>query len=1006
MATLQELEQQEKELSDSESRLRSVASQPIPQRRFGFPVTAKTQQQVLQNRAEAQAMLSRVVEERQKIQQVKQQFISQQQEQFQRQQEINQYSRDIEIAKKAARERKPQILSTSRQREFYREFINRYESAREREAQISKLKAEGITPVIRDNQIVGFEDTTTRQSVDVKLLSIPVAEKLERLGYGVTTTSPTQSYTPKDIKTAFILSLKQDTIKKKATTFKNYVYDTKKEYDPDLLNKPYGVTGKVEQILSYPFNKAEQFDLYIRDITKHKDKTSTSKKVKSAEIVNLVDETGTLTGDKALTLVETDVKKQISGFGLLRDLYLFPITSARKLETYIREPQAREQFKILKTPEQKLLESVSIGTGVYAGFQYGKIIKAYLGEPIDIKIEGLKKPKFYSYTPIENVMQGSKRLDIAEFTVLSVREPTLSFQVSRGSKLLQSIRIKPTTPPEELSFNQLKLIYPKGKVVELDKLRATVSKMESSFIKGGRIQGSVRSGGKPAVFSAKISKSVLTGRTTVSGKTISKIEGEIKLDSKIIGSSRLDKETAKALQDLQKIQSPEGIEAEFVFPRKTKIQSGQVKITDVTKVVGDELKPIKYGKRTTRGSITAIQKKVESIKFDREFGLKEQERLLEKMAITDVTYPRKIYSKNINKEFPKLTERKPAKTTLIRGEVLRKEYNLPPIDDINDVQFLKPSGKKTKLTFQKQEQAYTQDTIQQSISAIAKKQEASFKPVSFKTAKPTQSKYYGTGLYDGAGQGMEFQTFTQQASPSTKPFYELSTQPSKPFYEISSKAFQLPAITPMEKLTPMMRQQPKGATKEITKEITKDLSKEIFKFTPKEITRELSKIAQKQTQKQATKQITKLIPRETITPRTPPRMPPRTPTTSRVPPYLKFSLPNLNKVSSSSEAYKTFVIKGGKKQYLEGLRPRGQALQFGESQALKTLRATFGVEPAGVKVRQKDVSFMPRTDIFRSYKIKKGAKVPLVDTFIQKRGKRLSSFGELEEIQRARRRWY
>lgn len=103
--------------------------------------------------------------------------------------------------------------------------------------------------------------------------------------------------------------------------------------------------------------------------------------------------------------------------------------------------------------------------------------------------------------------------------------------------------------------------------------------------------------------------------------------------------------------------------------------------------------------------------------------------------------------------------------------------------------------------------------------------------------------------------------------------------------------------------------------------------------------------------------------------------------------------------------FRTFLIKNRKKVYLPGIRSKGEALRYGEKRTSSTLRATFGVTPTNVKVKVPSVpNYNPSTKIYRNYKINQGRRVPLVDTYIQRRGKRLAFGSEVAEIQRARRK--
>lgn len=131
----------------------------------------------------------------------------------------------------------------------------------------------------------------------------------------------------------------------------------------------------------------------------------------------------------------------------------------------------------------------------------------------------------------------------------------------------------------------------------------------------------------------------------------------------------------------------------------------------------------------------------------------------------------------------------------------------------------------------------------------------------------------------------------------------------------------------------------------------------------------------------------------------------RVPTGKRIPPIkLNFKLkqkrtPSIYKIFG----YKTYVIKSGKRIYLGGIKTKGEAIRTGELFTTKTLRATFGVQRTGKLIKGTERTYLPSMNIFRSYKIRGGKKIPLVDEFIQRRGKRLAFAPEVSAIQRTRR---
>lgn len=153
-----------------------------------------------------------------------------------------------------------------------------------------------------------------------------------------------------------------------------------------------------------------------------------------------------------------------------------------------------------------------------------------------------------------------------------------------------------------------------------------------------------------------------------------------------------------------------------------------------------------------------------------------------------------------------------------------------------------------------------------------------------------------------------------------------------------------------------------------------------------------------------TKQATKQTPAQRY--RTPiPRPRPAVPVAKT--PYPKPSVASsqtgLKKFAKEySKAYQLLVKRAGKYQK-EGVFTRGEALKRGEALTLSELSASFKLEPTKQYVRGIDKPYKI-SDVFRTYKIHKGKKIPLLDEFIQKKGYRLSSRGEVQAIQRARRR--
>lgn len=136
-----------------------------------------------------------------------------------------------------------------------------------------------------------------------------------------------------------------------------------------------------------------------------------------------------------------------------------------------------------------------------------------------------------------------------------------------------------------------------------------------------------------------------------------------------------------------------------------------------------------------------------------------------------------------------------------------------------------------------------------------------------------------------------------------------------------------------------------------------------------------------------------------VTPRTPRR---RLPQDNWIP---RFE-PEPSKVSrkrrqyfkpSVGRAYIPMLKVKGKYTPIGPAVSKGRAIWIGERAARKTAAASFKVIPTR-KVVKSEPLYNPNPYYFRSYKISKGKQVKLTDEFIQRRSKRISSFGEVGEI--------
>jgi hypothetical protein len=104
------------------------------------------------------------------------------------------------------------------------------------------------------------------------------------------------------------------------------------------------------------------------------------------------------------------------------------------------------------------------------------------------------------------------------------------------------------------------------------------------------------------------------------------------------------------------------------------------------------------------------------------------------------------------------------------------------------------------------------------------------------------------------------------------------------------------------------------------------------------------------------------------------------------------------------KGYVTYIKRYGQYKPLAGVRPRGEAVRVGESVALRTLAASFRIRQAQniEKPAYGNLQYKP-SNVFRSYKIRRGKKIPLQNEWIQKAPERLKSRSEVTELILSRR---
>lgn len=304
------------------------------------------------------------------------------------------------------------------------------------------------------------------------------------------------------------------------------------------------------------------------------------------------------------------------------------------------------------------------------------------------------------------------------------------------------------------------------------------------------------------------------------------------------------------------------------------------------------------------------------------------------------------------------------------------------------VKFLQPANiKKTPLSITFQEQKAIESLVSGSRSAAQK----ALKVPPIPKLNGKRSILSGVSVGVATGQSSGASRAIADYSRGLKAFQPKGT--AKAQEEISVNVRTLPAISVKDLTVPKLK---------LDTGIKSQQTQRDFSIQQPRLS-ELPKLKLPQRTFTVQRPVQKQPPVDVGIPR-PPRFPPKSPRNPpKVPPVPRPSFKAKGTRQPKTEGFRPFVIKKGERFFLAGPLPRGKALKLAENEATRTLRATFGAEPTGIKIKGKDVQFKPPKNIFRNYRIKQGKKIPLPNTFIQKRGKRLSFGGEIKEIQLARR---
>ncbi|GAH38363.1 unnamed protein product, partial [marine sediment metagenome] len=129
-----------------------------------------------------------------------------------------------------------------------------------------------------------------------------------------------------------------------------------------------------------------------------------------------------------------------------------------------------------------------------------------------------------------------------------------------------------------------------------------------------------------------------------------------------------------------------------------------------------------------------------------------------------------------------------------------------------------------------------------------------------------------------------------------------------------------------------------------------------------------------------------------------------TPITTVGKPLKKVTEKRLMKKLKKVLGYQLYVKRFGEFKAIDGVRPKGRAIQAGERITRETLARTFRVTPTKQYVKAPEIPFVPSPKVFRRYKVRRGVKVPLQQEWIQRAKFSLGTRGEVLEIKAARRK--
>jgi hypothetical protein len=970
-----DLRQRQAELSMQERQAVAIAQTKIPVRRYTSGVTPDMQQQTIRNREQGQQALREINNQRQNINRgfADIQNARDQIAEAERIENENKIAEDVAFGKAP-----PMALTTERQRQLARQI----KAGVDYQSKINTLRKAGIKPVYVNGQLAGFEDSNTGSSYSVS--NIPGAIK----------------NTP-----ASIEAFKQTGLIKEVPQTPTYTGGATPQQE---FNQIVFGTNAIDKIINpqpLPMSKAilitpqRESGLIEQKLNNITNKTYYGKLKPSQFALGIAE--GVISTEKTINQVRKDGLPK-TGLNIMNNLGKLTGLNIGQNKIY-----AKELLQYVRTTNPQRVQgriTYEVLTAEILGRSFNYAKEKAVGEVV-LKVSAPAENRFISETVLSNVRSESLQIDIAKFQIVGINTGEYSFTVPRYQLLKYPLRKEVY---QNLPLEKLESLFPKGKTNILIEPKVSFTATEPFYAYEGRILGPTNR------LSNEVRLVTKTGTNNRLQSTLfSTIEGSTRAEDKILfkninrdllnpqqlleinkledlysKTSKTSRTVASKLIDdttqTTRLNIDYNQQIKKLFGEGATLESGDIIVKDFAKLnsKGKIIDLTNTGKTISRAELKSVsESKVLISKETSNSILKEIELLNESIAVRDITFPKFKATKNILK---------------IEGSVRRYEFDVPspktetnfiiPSDKRSSEQFLKSLyGDENRKTINKQiaglalQKSNTLNLGRKNIASIGNNKALTLSEVSNIASGTTalKSQYYGKGTYEKTDSQV-FKSFEEQTITglTRNSFIE------KPRTEL--------------KFNLNLRNDNKNLQSNIQKDVLKEINKEQSKYVSKSVSEILSKQVQKDITKQITKQINKvpfkssdiLIPNIRSSQRENTKLP-RPMFNNR----LKSSPPiKLN------QAYKTFIIRGRKRVELPGVRSRGQAIRYGERIALSNISATFGIKKGEGLVYDKDINFTPSKKLFRDYKIQRGKRVPLVDTFIQRQGKRLYSRSEVDDL--------